>query len=331
MTDSKVIIGQLARTSNPALRATLTRKLKVALLSEQISGCRACPLGSERLNAVPLDGPTHGRADLVLVGEAPGFAEDKKGRPFVGKSGRILDRLLEANGTKRSRCVILNCLCCRPPNNRDPKPDELDACRPWFDKQLDLAGLWIGVALGGYALANIMGVPRSSIRIGEYLDKPVWVNGRVWFGTYHPAYAARNPMAKRDIALSLRAALALRWHQAPLPVFSHATNQKDRDADALVVLSELHILGSKDIGPHLHKKGWVFGYSEILGEQIVVTGGEELLVKKPIPKALSGYPRYSLGELLRISEAGKSRNGWTREEMRRLATVRDEFGGEIVA
>lgn len=331
MTDTPTLKAQLSNASNPALRRTLTRRLQVSLLSDRIEACRDCPLGYERNQSVPIDGPTHGRADLVLVGEAPGFNEDKQGRPFVGKSGRVLDRLLEKVGSDRSRVAILNTLCCRPPNNRDPQPDELFSCRPWFEKQLGLAGCWVGVALGGHALANLMQVPRSSIRVNEYLDKPVWINGRVWFGTYHPAYALRNPLAKRDIALSIRAALALRFGDAPLPIFSHRTRAKDRDEETISTLSSLNILGDKDIGPHLHKRGWAFGYSEILGEQIVVTGGEEIRQKKGIPPALKSYPQYSLSELLRISEAGESRNGWKVEEMRRLAMVRDEFGGEIVA
>jgi DNA polymerase len=328
---TSTLVTQLSKAKSPTLRRVLVQKIAVSNLKSSIESCRACPLGHSRTRSVPLDGPTHGRADLILVGEAPGYNEDKYGRPFVGQSGRILDRLLETVGSERKRCVVFNTLCCRPPSNRDPSPDELAACRPNFDAQLSMTGLWIGVALGGYALANVMGVARSSIRIGEYLDRPVWVNGRVWFGTYHPAYAMRNSMAKRDIALSLRAALALRWSEAPLPLFSYATNQKDRDKEALDTLADLMILGDKRIGPHLHKKGWAFGYSQALGERIVVTGGEDILIKKGIPPALAHYPRYTLSELLRIGDAGAARGGWRRSEMRRLAMVRDEFGGEIIA
>lgn len=332
MTDTPTLKSQLSHASNPALRRTLTRRLQLSLLSDRIESCRDCSLGDSRNLSVPLDGPTHGRGDLVLVGEAPGFSEDKQGRPFVGKSGMLLSRMLEKAGTERSRVTILNTLCCRPPNNQDPTSDQLDACKPNFKSQLKLSGLWIGVALGGYALANIMGVPRSSVRVGDYLDKPIWVDGRIWWGTYHPAYALRNPMAKRDIILSIKAALAIRWSDDPyLPPFSQGSNQKIRDTETIRALTELNILGDKDIGPHLHKKGWAFGYSEILGEKIVVTGGEDILIKKGIPRALADYPRYSLGELLRIGEAGKGRSGWTKSEMRRLAMVRDEFGGEIVA
>jgi uracil-DNA glycosylase len=175
------------RAPSPSARKALLRKARQKAqgnqadeLRIQIIKCRNCGLNRTRNNAVPYSGPTHGKADLMLVGEAPGADEDAKGVPFVGKSGKLLDRLLRVAGTDRDRCFVANTLACRPPNNRDPKARELEACRPNFDAQIELADVPVGVTLGAYALANVIGKARSSVSMGEYLDKPVWVDGRIW-------------------------------------------------------------------------------------------------------------------------------------------------------
>ena len=331
VTESSTFRAQLIASSSPRLRKILTRKLQVATLTERIQACTRCPLHETRTQAVPFHGPTHGRGDLIIVGEAPGADEDRSGVPFVGRSGRLLNRVLEKVGSSRDRVVVVNSVSCRPPNNRDPELSELKACRSNFTDQLDMTGLWVGVALGGYALASILGVPRSSVSVREYLDKPVWKDGRVWFGTYHPAYALRSPGAKADIMLSIRAALSVKFGSA-FPPFSQGTNQVIRDKESLEKLTELQILGKTrdDLAVHIHKKGWAFGYSEGLGAQILITDGQDA-PKKPIPSKLLELPIYTLEELVRVGEAGKGKGGWSREELRRLHMVREEFGGEIVA
>lgn len=324
---------QLAKTTNPAARLAIKRRIEVITLLNAIEDCDRCPLAESSIQSVPIDGPTHGRADLVLVGEAPGFNEDKAGRPFVGKSGRVLDRLLEIAGTERGKVAILNTLAHRPPDNRDPKPEELTACRHWFDRQLALAGSWVGVALGGYALANIMGVARSSISVKDYLDTPVWVDGRVWFGTYHPAYALRNPLAKREIVLSIRAALAVKLSEdALLPKMGAHLPAKggERAKEEGKVLGELDVLGSEKVGRHLHKFGWALMRSEMIGQMIVVIRGDDYSFKKPIPGSMDRFPRWELAELLKVGT--RMRNGsWGEREMRTLVMVRDEFGGKVIA
>jgi len=324
--------SQLAATDSPILRRALLQQIAVENLRIEIRACRNCPLGRIRKHACPMTGPTHGRAQMVIVGEAPGAVEDREGEPFIGKSGMKLNECLEKAGTHRRNVAIMNTLACRPPDNRNPEPSELAACRPLFDKQLRMARTWVGVALGGYALANVLGLPRDSIRVHDYLEKPVWKDGMIWFGTYHPSYALRNPHAEVEIVLSLKAALALRLGDAQFPPMSWGSNQKTRDAEELVVLSELDILGKNAVvmGKFMQKNGWCYGHSEVLGGQILVVLDADKPRKK-IPLTLLRLPTYTLAELVRIGEAGAARGGWNKTDMRRLHMVKVEFGGEVIA
>lgn len=298
-----------------ALRRELGRLEDIDDLREQIKGCRSCGLNRTRNRVVPWSGPIAGKADLILVGEAPGADEDAKGVPFVGRSGRLLDALLSRAGTNRERCFVANTLCCRPPDNRDPKPRELAACRPNFEAQLNISGGWVGVTLGAYALANVMGKPRESIRMGEYLDTPVWVDGRIWIPTYHPAYALRNRSEQEVIVNSLRFALALRWGQKRLPIPPH---------------DQIDIDGKPGVNyiPLLEKRGWVLVFSHTLNCQIVIVNGDAV----KLPPNLRGLPRYTFDELMYVGIAGKSKDPtWTKTALQTLHMVKSEFNGEVVA
>lgn len=328
----EVLRSHLAGSDSPYLKRELARQIQGELLRDQIRACTKCPLHKTRIQAVPIDGPTHAKPDLIVVGEAPGAYEDKYGTPFVGRSGMLLADCLEAAGTKRTRVAVMNTLACRPPDNRDPEKGELAACRPWFEKQLSITKTWIGVALGGYALANVMGVARSSISIRDYLDKPIWVDGRVWFGTFHPSYALRTIGAKSEIILSIKAALALRFGKNGLPPFSTIKNEAEHRKEEIDRMNELDLLGTgrTDLIKKLQKFGWTFAYSKALDAKILIIMGERA-IKKPIPSSLSSYPMYTLEELIRIGEAGAGRGGWTRADMRRLHMVKVEFGGEVIS
>jgi uracil-DNA glycosylase len=332
VTDSSSIRAQLRSATSPVLRRRLTQDLQAALLRDQITSCTNCELSQTRTQAVPFTGPTHGRGQIVLVGEAPGQMEDEAGVPFVGRSGALLDKCLEAAGTSRSRVTIINTLACRPPKNANPTPDQLAACRPHFDRQLSLTRTWVGVALGGFALASIMGVDRSSIKISDYLDTPVWVDGRVWFGTYHPSYALRGVIgAKSQIILSIKAALALKLGRGELPPYSDASNQKIRDSDYLTALTAADILGEgKKLASHVQKKGWYFTYHEPFGAHILVIENEDTPYRTTIPAKFASYPRYTIEELIRLSETAVG-NGWSKQELRRLHMVKTEFNGKVVA
>lgn len=305
---------QLGRVTGPAKQVVLG-KLRAAEVRDRISWCQHCGLGKTRLRAVPWSGPTEGRAHLIVVGEAPGSDEDRQGVPFVGRSGQLLDRLLEEAGTSRRNVFVCNTLCCRPPKNRDPEPGELVACHPNFEAQLNLAGVHVGVALGGYAIANVLGLDRQSVTVGSYLMNPVWKDGRIWLGTYHPAYALRNPNAKKTIRETLQMGLALRWGEAvtPYPVWD-----------------QVEVMDKKgtEFGVELDRQGWVLVHSKLLGGQIVVTLNSETRVVN-VPSTLTHLPSYTFDELLAVGLAGKGKR-LGKEELQRIHMVKHEFGGTIM-
>lgn len=153
-----------------------------------VDGCTACGLCRTRNKSVPGVGDT--RAQWLFVGEAPGADEDAKGEPFVGQAGRLLDSMLAALGMRRGANVyIANVLKCRPPGNRTPEPREVEACRPYLDRQIALIAPRIVVALGKSAATTLLNVDASIAslrgRVHRYQGVPLVV-------TYHPAYLLRN-------------------------------------------------------------------------------------------------------------------------------------------
>jgi DNA polymerase len=157
-----------------------------------IAQCRACPLGASRTCAVPGVGALG--ATWMFVGEAPGAEEDAKGEPFVGAAGKLLDNMLAALGLSRENGVfIANVLKCRPPGNRAPVPAEVDACRPYLDRQIELVSPSLIVALGKSAACTLLDIdaPVASLRrrVHRYRGRPLVV-------TYHPAYLLRTPADK---------------------------------------------------------------------------------------------------------------------------------------
>jgi DNA polymerase len=179
-------------------------------LRAQVLACRACPLGAQRLN--PAFGVGSARARVMFVGEGPGFEEDRRGEPFVGKAGQLLDRILAAAGLSRETEYIANIVKCHPMvdpgspdkrgNDRPPSPDEIAACRHFLDEQIRIVGPRALVALGGVAaktlLATEQGISRLRGLWGEYRPgdgaEPVPL-----LPTYHPAALLRNPALKKDV------------------------------------------------------------------------------------------------------------------------------------
>ena len=138
----------------------------------------------------------HSNAELMIVGEAPGYYEDQKGEPFVGAAGQLLDKMLKAIDLSRQEVYIANVLKCRPPNNRDPLPQEVKQCTPFLQQQIELIQprliLAVGRVSAHYLLQNTLSLARMRQRtfhFGEH-DTPLFV-------TYHPAYLLRNPADKR--------------------------------------------------------------------------------------------------------------------------------------
>jgi uracil-DNA glycosylase family 4 len=160
----------------------------LAALRAEALGCVKCPLAAGRTQVV--FGVGDPRAGLMFVGEGPGRDEDLAGEPFVGRSGQLLDRLMaEEIGIDRSSCYIANVVKCRPPNNRDPRPDEIAACRPYLEGQLDLIAPRVVMTLGNFATKLLLdtadGIRRVRGRAYPYA-------GGSLVPTYHPAAALRS-------------------------------------------------------------------------------------------------------------------------------------------
>ncbi len=159
-----------------------------------LGDCRRCGLAASRTELVY--GVGNPNARLVLVGEAPGREEDAKGEPFVGEAGRLLDKILLAMGMQREEVYICNVLKCRPPNNRDPQPEEVATCEAFLIRQVAAIRPQVIVGLGRFAVHCLLKTkaPISRLR-GEWQN----YQGIPMMPTYHPAYLLRNPDGKRDV------------------------------------------------------------------------------------------------------------------------------------
>ena len=185
-------------------------------LQDAMRGCSACALSRGRCNVVPGVGDT-GRADWLVVGEAPGEQEDIKGEPFVGAAGQLLDRMLHAMGLARGeRVYITNVIKCRPPHNRNPEPDEIAQCLPFLQRQIALLRPRIVLAVGRFAAQTVLGMagvdearrtgPLGKLR-GEVYRLPTPEGDIPVVVSYHPAYLLRSPAEKAkawaDLCLAL--------------------------------------------------------------------------------------------------------------------------------
>ena len=172
-------------------------------LRDVVAGCTRCRLHQGRTQTV--FGVGSPDADWMFIGEAPGAEEDRRGEPFVGRAGKLLDEMLRAIGEARDSVFITNILKCRPPNNRDPKPDESAACRSYLERQIELVQPKIIIAVGRIAAQQLLAtdapVGRLRGKVHQMGDTPLVV-------TYHPAYLLRSPSQKRkswdDLCLARR-------------------------------------------------------------------------------------------------------------------------------
>jgi uracil-DNA glycosylase family 4 len=166
---------------------------ELADLCQEIRSCTKCALHRSRTKAVPGAGPED--ADIMFVGEAPGFHEDRRGQPFVGAAGSFLDELLEMIGLRRDEVYICNVLKCRPPQNRDPQPNEIEACRYYLDRQFDLIQPEIVVTLGRFSMARWF----PGARISRIHGQPRKLGDRLYYPMYHPAAALHQPSLRRTV------------------------------------------------------------------------------------------------------------------------------------
>jgi uracil-DNA glycosylase len=165
--------------------------------------CVRCKLAQTRTQVV--FGTGNPNADLMFVGEAPGRDEDQQGKPFVGRAGQLLTDIIKAMKLERDDVYIANVIKCRPPENRNPDPDELDACRPYIRKQIEFIKPRVIVTLGRFAIQSLTGKAYtiSAIR-GEWQE----FEGTKVMPTYHPAYLLRNPSAKKEVWADMKKVMA---------------------------------------------------------------------------------------------------------------------------
>jgi DNA polymerase len=176
------------------------RLRRLAVLAEEVKSCTRCRLHESRTQTVFSRGSPD--VELVFVGEGPGAEEDRLGQPFVGPAGQLLDKMIVAMGYARDDVYIANCVKCRPPKNRKPEPDEIEACAPYLREQLELVAPRVLVALGATGVEGLIGSKMGITRL-----RGTWklYRGRVpLMPTFHPAYLLRSPEKKREVWSDLK-------------------------------------------------------------------------------------------------------------------------------
>ena len=166
--------------------------------------CTRCRLAGGRTQVVWMDGNPD--SDLMFVGEAPGFHEDRQGLPFVGAAGQLLDTMLGTIGLDRSRCTICNVIKCRPPGNRDPMPDEIDACRPYLEAQIGFIRPKVIVTLGNFATRFVLA---KQVSISRVRGQRFQMLGATVIPTFHPAAVLHGGGAASPAMAALRGDFAL--------------------------------------------------------------------------------------------------------------------------
>jgi uracil-DNA glycosylase family 4 len=184
---------------------------RLAVLADEARACTRCALHVERTQAVFSRG--NGSSGLCFIGEGPGADEDVQGYPFVGAAGQLLDKMIEAMGLSRDDVYVCNIVKCRPPKNRKPEPEEMAACLPYLQEQIELLEPAVIVALGATAVQGLLGTTDGITRLR---GKWKLYRGRIpIMPTFHPAYLLRTPSAKREVWEDLQAVLAQMGRTVP--------------------------------------------------------------------------------------------------------------------
>ncbi len=175
----------------------LDRAAALERIAGEVRACTNCRLHETRTRAVPGEG--NPETEVVFVGEGPGFNEDREGRPFVGRAGALLVKFLATLGWRRDEVFITNIVKCRPPENRDPEPDEIAACAPYLRRQLEILDPALVVTLGRHSLGRFMPGERISAAHGTVrpIDPSTGASNALAFALYHPAAALRAPQIER--------------------------------------------------------------------------------------------------------------------------------------
>ena len=174
------------------------RRVALEAIATEVRDCTRCRLHETRTKAVPGEGDPS--TEVVFIGEGPGFNEDQQGRPFVGRAGALLERLLGSIGWRRDQVFITNIVKCRPPGNRDPEPDEVAACASYLHRQIEALDPAVIVTLGRHSMGRFMPGARISQAHGTTrpADPTTGAAGALVFAMYHPAAALRTPAIERE-------------------------------------------------------------------------------------------------------------------------------------
>lgn len=166
---------------------------ELELVAKEVESCTSCKLHLSRNKAVPGQGPSN--AELMFIGEGPGFHENEQGRPFVGAAGRFLEQLLESIGKTREEVFICNVVKCRPPGNRDPQPEEMQACSEYLERQIAAINPKAIITLGRFSMARYF----PNARISAIHGQARIINGRLVVPMYHPAAALHQPSLRKVV------------------------------------------------------------------------------------------------------------------------------------
>ncbi len=199
-------------------------------IARLVERCTDCPLSRSRTNAVPGEGPAD--AEIMFIGEGPGYHEDRQGRPFVGPAGQFLEGLLASIGTGRERVFIANMVKCRPPENRDPLPAEIAACSKYLDRQIELVNPRLIVTLGRFSLGRFFPGESMSRARGKVREK----DGRYIYPVMHPAAALYRQELRTTIIEDFKAIPAILGAMGDSPPASPALSREETPPPAQLSL-----------------------------------------------------------------------------------------------
>jgi uracil-DNA glycosylase family 4 len=200
----------------------MTAAVELKKIADAVSTCKRCALFHSRAKGVPGEGPSD--AKIMFIGEGPGFHENMQGRPFVGAAGEFLVELLAGIGMDREQVFITNVVKCRPPGNRDPHPEELQACAPFLERQLQIINPKVIVTLGRFSMTRF--IPNA--KISEIHGQPIRVKGMLVVPFYHPAAALHRPSLRSVVEEDFASLPELIKNAGEAPVYKP---EKPREED----------------------------------------------------------------------------------------------------
>jgi DNA polymerase len=321
---SRDLFAYASTLPDPEARARLIHGGQLLDLRERTLTCLACDLwrNPDCHRRVPFEG---GASTMFVLGEAPGFHEDRQSRPFVGQSGTLLRSLL-ADHLPGVTYMLANTVACRPPRNDYAEARRLGAdvaCGPLVEQALRLSGAWVALAVGGSALAWFRG--RSTVCTSSHDTvagarlRPFWSDlGVLVHTTYHPAYALRKPEARGQIIDDLRRLAQVIRSGSGTPLSPSLA------AEFLETFTRPMTVPEREAWTDQFKaRGWGMIHSAVLGHQIVVVDDER--AKPPmVPPRFGKFPVWYLSELARIAPAARA-GVWSLRHLRAVSTIKSQF------